>query len=65
MADCDAPWVDDPQRFLPNERAAFQARCISELEKRGRPYLIVNGDWEERFRQAVQAVDGLLDQEPS
>ena len=60
VADSHAPWVDDPQRFLPNERAAFQARCIGELEKRGRPYVVVNGDWEERFQQAVEAVDQLL-----
>jgi NadR type nicotinamide-nucleotide adenylyltransferase len=60
VADIDVPWVDDPQRFLPNQRPAFLARCRSELEKRGRPYVMVGGDWEERFRQAIQAVDQLL-----
>ncbi|MEW5725082.1 MAG: AAA family ATPase, partial [Thermodesulfobacteriota bacterium] len=36
LADVDCPWVDDPQRFLPQERREFFERCRRELESRGR-----------------------------
>lgn len=60
LADIDVPWVDDPQRFLPDERESFLRRCINELESRGRKYERINGSWDERFEQAVRVVDDLL-----
>ncbi len=62
VLDVDTPWVDDAQRFLgaPDERQAFLNRCLGELEERGRPYQIIRGDWEARFRSACVAVEELL-----
>ena len=62
LLDVDVPWVDDAQRFLgePGERAAFFAGCEAMLHDLGRPYLVVRGSWDERFAQAVAAVDALL-----
>ncbi|MEW6265444.1 MAG: AAA family ATPase [Thermodesulfobacteriota bacterium] len=60
LADIDCPWMDDPQRFLPHQREAFLARCIFELESRGRSYEKIGGSWEDRFHQAVRAIDRLL-----
>ena len=39
---------------------AFFDRCRAELDARGRRYAVVRGDWEERFRAAVEAVGKLL-----
>jgi NadR type nicotinamide-nucleotide adenylyltransferase len=62
VTDIDAPWVDDAQRFLgaPHERHAFFDRCVHELERRHRPYRILRGDWGTRWRNAVGAVEDLL-----
>ena len=56
----DVPWVDDNQRYLADKRQEFLDLCIQALEERNRPYIIISGTWEERFAQAVQAVEPLL-----
>ena len=56
----DTPWVDDPQRFLPQGRDWFLSRCQEELDKRSRPYVTISGSWEKRFAQAVAAVETIL-----
>jgi hypothetical protein len=45
---------------MPHRRAEFFARCRAVLEAHGRPYVVVGGDWETRFRTAVAAIDRLL-----
>lgn len=62
LMDIDVPWVDDDQRFLgePAQRVAFFADCEAMLRKLGRSYVVVRGAWDERFAQAVAAVDALL-----
>lgn len=60
LLDVDVPWVDDTQRFLPDQREAFFARCEAALVAHQRPYRIIRGDWEARRSQAIQAVDALL-----
>ncbi len=60
LLDVDVPWVADVARYLPEGRRAFFDRCRAELEARGRPYLHVRGGWDERFAQAVAAVERLL-----
>ncbi len=59
LCDVDVPWVADPVRYLPNERASFFARCEQGLRTRGRRYVIVRGSWDERFAAARRAVDDL------
>ncbi|MEW6363518.1 MAG: AAA family ATPase [Acidobacteriota bacterium] len=60
LMDIDTPWVPDPQRYLPNDRESFLARCEAELTSRGRAYVKIGGSWTERFRRACEAVEPLL-----
>ncbi|MEA5551062.1 AAA family ATPase [Anabaena cylindrica UHCC 0172] len=61
LLDVDVPWVNDSQRFLANYREEFRDRCIQALESRDRPYIIINGDWEQRWQKACMAVDQVLE----
>lgn len=61
LLDIDTPFVDDPQRFLPDRRKWFLDVCIHALESRNRPYIMINGSWEERFNKAVIAVNKLIE----
>lgn len=60
VLDIDVPWVDDSQRFFKEERQEFMNLCLQALEQRKHPYMLIRGTWEERFSQAVQAVEKLL-----
>jgi NadR type nicotinamide-nucleotide adenylyltransferase len=60
LCDIDVPWVSDGQRDMPHRREEFLARCRAALERHGRPYVLVQGGWDERFRTAVTAIDRLL-----
>jgi NadR type nicotinamide-nucleotide adenylyltransferase len=60
LLDADVPWVADPVRYLPEQGRAFFDRCRAELDARGRQYVVIRGDWDERFRAAVEAADRLL-----
>jgi NadR type nicotinamide-nucleotide adenylyltransferase len=60
LCDIDVPWVDDTQRDMPHRREEFFARCRTALEQNERPYVVISGDWETRFRSAVSAIDRLL-----
>ena len=56
LTDVDVPWVPDQVRYLPEVRKSFFERCRDELEKRGRPFHIVSGSWEQRLKTAIEAV---------
>ncbi|HEU4538878.1 MAG TPA: AAA family ATPase [Polyangiaceae bacterium] len=60
LLDVDVPWVGDPVRYLPDERRSFFERCEDALRRAGRPYVIVRGDWAERFAQAERAVASMF-----
>ena len=60
VTDVDVPWVDDVVRYLPQERRSFLDRCVNELEKRNREFVLLSGDWQTRFDTAVTAVKRLL-----
>jgi len=62
LLDADVPWVADPVRYLQNDRRAFFERCEAALCHDHRPYVVLRGDWEARFRAAVAAVEPLLTQ---
>lgn len=62
VTNIDVPWVADVQRDLPHRRPELREKCLAALESRGRKYVIIQGDWEERFRRACAAVDRLLTQ---
>ena len=59
VTDVDVPWVPDQVRYLPEERQSFFDRCIAELEKRHRRYHVVRGNWQERLRSAIEAVEAI------
>lgn len=60
VTDVDVPWVEDSVRYLPQERQSFLDRCVGELDRLGRPYQLLSGDWECRFNAAVKAVERVL-----
>lgn len=60
LLDVDVPWVQDGQRFLPDQRVEFFNRCEAALTQYGRAYAIVRGNWRERFEQAVALTRDML-----
>lgn len=60
LLDVDVPWVKDQVRYLPNDRRNFFENCENLLRKHERPYVILNGSWDERRTTAIQAIDELL-----
>lgn len=62
VTDVDVPWVDDEQRFFSEQaqRRALFDRFVGELERHGRAYTIIRGDWGQRFKAACEAVERLL-----
>lgn len=63
LLDVDVPWVDDGQRSLQNRRQAFFDCCRTALERSGRRFVVVRGDWDDRFRTACEEVEKLLREE--
>ncbi|MFI5907482.1 AAA family ATPase [Dactylosporangium sp. NPDC051541] len=55
----DHPFSGDDQRNTPAERRAFHETIEAELVRLGRPYVTLEGDEEQRFARAVEAVDDL------
>lgn len=60
LTDIDVPWVADAVRYLPEDRRAFADTCERELVSRNRRFVRIGGDWDERFRSAVRAVEQVL-----
>lgn len=63
LCDTDIPWEPDPQRSFPGaeDRARGRQLWREALEKRGLPFVEIQGDWAERERRAVEAVQKLID----
>ena len=60
LLDVDVPWVEGELRLRPEGRENFLRRCQQALDERGRAYELISGDWDERWRKAVKAVEALL-----
>ncbi|MEQ8819304.1 MAG: AAA family ATPase [Sumerlaeia bacterium] len=60
LLDVDVPWVPDGQRFYEDCRREFFDLCREKLERLGRPYRIIRGDWDQRLAQAVEIVEPLV-----
>ena len=56
----DVPWVGDKVRYLPHKSEEFFARCENILNELGRPYVVISGNWRQRFEAARTAVDEIL-----
>ena len=53
LCDVDLPWVADPVRYLPDDRAGFFARCELALRRAERRYVIIRG--RDRLAAALEA----------
>ena len=62
LFDVDVPWVSDGLRDLGDEKKRLEMYSIfkSELERRNIPYILVQGDWEERKEIINKEVNKLL-----
>lgn len=60
LTSVDVPWVQDSVRYLPEHREQFQLQCEQALQRLGRNYFTVQGDWSQRFKNSVTAVEALL-----
>lgn len=56
----DIPWVNDGTRAFEEVRQAQWERLREELESRNLPYVSISGDFDQRFAQAVKAVELIL-----
>ncbi|MCB0488789.1 MAG: ATP-binding protein [Cyclobacteriaceae bacterium] len=60
LFDIDVPWVADGLRDLQNQREEMHSVFKNELEARGIDFILVRGDWEERYQIIVSEIDRLL-----
>ena len=62
LCDADVAFVPDPQRCFPDDAARERARIIwrEALVSRGLPAVEIRGDWPERERIAIAAVEEIL-----
>jgi NadR type nicotinamide-nucleotide adenylyltransferase len=58
LLDIDLPFVDDGLRVYasPEQRQRFFDLCKAELDRRGVRYALIQGEGEERFKAALQAI---------
>lgn len=66
LTDIDVPWVGDGLRLFgkEEERRAFFDKAKAVLDARGANYIILSGNWEERKKTAIDAVETLLEETP-
>lgn len=60
LMNIDVAWIADPQRPAPHLRQYFLDWFKRELEKHKRDYVLISGNYEERFKCAVNEVDKLF-----
>lgn len=53
----DTPYVEDPQRDSEHMRGVFRQRLLDVLNSKNADYEIISGSWDDRFKQAVSAVE--------
>ncbi len=62
LLDADVPFALDPQRCFPDpaDRAKLARVWLAALERRHIPFVWIRGDWAERERTALAAVEQLM-----
>ncbi|MBI2511613.1 MAG: ATP-binding protein [Opitutae bacterium] len=62
LLDTDVAWAPDPQRCFPDPEDREKCRRIwhGALERRQLPYVWIRGDWAERERAAIAAMESVL-----
>jgi HTH-type transcriptional regulator, transcriptional repressor of NAD biosynthesis genes len=53
----DCEYVQDGTRLSKSERARLSNHHKAAFKKAGLPFISINGNWEERFKQATQIID--------
>jgi len=62
LLDTDVPFALDPQRCFPDPADREKCRRVwrGALERRQLPFVEIRGDWADRERTAIDAVENLL-----
>lgn len=60
LLDIDLPWQDDPLRDFPNQREHFMDVWHKELQALNAGYITISGSGQERYDNAVMAIDNFL-----
>jgi len=62
LCDTDVPFTPDPQRCYPDDAGRAMCRRLwrETLESRALPFADIRGDWVERERRAIAAVENVL-----
>src|SRR5436305_13834174 len=58
LLDVDVPWAADAQRDRADRREEMHALFVDGLAEA--PVVVIRGDWEERRRRAIDAIDRVL-----
>ena len=56
LLDVDVPWIDDPVRDCGPTRDVLHERFCDVLDEFGANVRTISGEWDERLRQAIDAV---------
>lgn len=62
LLDIDLPWEEDPLRDFPHMREHFIQVWYKELQALDARYVLISGTGEDRYANAVKAVDEFLTQ---
>lgn len=62
LLDIDVPFAPDPQRCFPDQADREKGMRIwrGALERRDLPFELISGDWAERERRAIAAIERVL-----
>lgn len=60
LLDIILPWQDDPLRDFPNQREHFMDVWHKELQALGAKYVVISGIGQDRYDNAVAAIDRFL-----
>jgi len=58
LLEIDVPWVPDPVRDSGETRVELQEEFRRVLKEFRANFKVISGPWEERFREAVKAIEG-------
>ena len=56
----DTPWVEDDLRDRPEQRLEMFNAFKNALDTYNRPYILLKGDKDTRFKTAVEAIDAIM-----
>ncbi len=64
LASIDMPWIPDGIRDRPDAREEMYGRFKAELQQWQLPFVAISGDYAERLRQSISAIDTFLRSQP-